>query len=93
MYGLELLFFLVKGVKVMLIMNFWLKIGFCNGVIGKVVYIVYQINYQLFDLFIVVIVKFDNYIGLFISDIILVCVFICFIIVVVQLVDVLYERQ
>lgn len=45
MYGLELLLFILKGVFVMLIMNLWLFVGFCNGFVGIVVDIIYKIFY------------------------------------------------
>lgn len=66
----------------MFIMNLWIDVGFCNGVIGIVIDFIYVDNYQFLDLFQVVIVKFDNYKGLLISKIILLCVFICLIIVI-----------
>lgn len=66
----------------MFIMNLWIDVGFCNGVIGIVIDFIYVDNYQFFDLFQVVIVKFDNYKGLLISKFILLCVFICLIIVI-----------
>lgn len=43
--GLEFVVFLVKGVKVMLFMNLWVFVGFCDGVIGIVIDIIYEINY------------------------------------------------
>lgn len=56
MCGLVLILFLVIKVFVMLIMNLWLEVGFCNGVIGKVIDIIYVDNYLLLNLFVVVIV-------------------------------------
>lgn len=44
MNGLQLVLFLVKNLKVMLIMNLWLSVGFCNGVIGIVVEFIYDNN-------------------------------------------------
>lgn len=81
MFGLELVVFLVKIVKVMLIMNLWLYVGFCNGVIGIVCYIIYDNGYCLLNLFFVVIVEFDNYRGFVFIDLYFLCVFICFVIV------------
>lgn len=45
MLGFELVVFLVKSVKVMLIMNLWLDVGFCNGVIGMIIDFIYYVNY------------------------------------------------
>lgn len=45
MLNLELIVFLVKGVKVMLIMNLWLSVGLCNGVIGIIFDLIYESNY------------------------------------------------
>lgn len=85
MLGFELVVFLVKSVKVMLIMNLWLDVGFCNGVIGMIIDFIYYVNYQLLDLFVVVIVQFDDYRGLLISNILLLCVLICLVIIFVYL--------
>lgn len=41
MGGLEFVIYLVKGVRVMFIMNMWIEVGFCNGVLGIVLDFVY----------------------------------------------------
>lgn len=41
MGGFEVVVYLVKGVKVMFIMNFWIDVGFCNGVLGIVIDFIY----------------------------------------------------
>lgn len=50
-------------------MNLWVFVGFCDGVIGMVIDIIYEINYQLLEVLIVVGVKFDDYRGFFIIEI------------------------
>lgn len=41
MGGFEFIVYLLKGVKVMLIINLWIDVGFCNGVLGIVFDFVY----------------------------------------------------
>lgn len=56
MGGLEFIIYLLKKVCVMLICNLWIEVGFCNGVMGIVVDIIYVEGYCLLVLFIVIIV-------------------------------------
>lgn len=65
----------------MFIMNLWLVVGFCNGLIGIVMDIINIIFYKILDLFVVVIVKFDNYIGFLLFEKVLFLVVIVFVIV------------
>ena len=68
MCGLEPTLLIAKGALVMLTVNLWASVGLCNGSVGTVVDIVYQTNHQPPDLPIAVIVKFDHYIGPFLSN-------------------------
>ena len=77
MAGLEPCIFLAKGACVMLTMNLWTDVGLCNGATGIVIDFIYADNQQPPDLPQAVIVKFDNYRGPSISDLISSCVPIC----------------
>ena len=68
MCGLEPTLLIAKDALVMLTVNLWASVGLCNGSVGTVVDIVYQTNHQPPDLPIAVIVKFDHYIGPFLSN-------------------------
>lgn len=92
MFGLVFILFFVRNVLVMFIMNLWLEVGLCNGVIGKVVDIIFVENYLLLDLLIVVMVKFDYYTGLLFIEFLIKCVLVCFVIVIFYLFDIFYER-
>ena len=80
MYGLEPTLLILKGALVMLTMNLWPSVGLCNGSTGTIVVILFSTPHKPPDLPIVVIVKFDNYIGPSISEKIpsLVAIFSCY---------------
>lgn len=67
----------------MFLMNFWLIVGVCNSWIGLDVDIIYEFSIEFLLLFVVVIVKFDLFLGLFLVDSMFLCVFIILIIVIV----------
>lgn len=56
MCGLVFILYFVRNVLVMFILNLWLEVGLCNGVIGKIIDIIYVANDFFFLLFIFVIV-------------------------------------
>ena len=69
MYGLQPTLLLAKGARVMLTMNLWQSVYFCNGSTGRVLDIIYHNDHRPPDLPIAVIVKFDNYVGPSISEV------------------------
>ena len=91
--GLQLLLFLAKGAKVMLTTNLWPAVGLCNGATGTVIHFIYKNNDQPPDLPIAVIVKFDNYRGPSLSEVLPSCVPICPVTASAQLSDGFHERQ
>lgn len=68
MYGLEPTLLILKEALVMLTMNLWPSVGLCNGSTGTIMDIIYTTPHKHPDLPVVVIVKFDNYIGPSISE-------------------------
>lgn len=81
MGGLELIIYLLKKVRVMFICNFWIEVGFCNGIMGIIKDIIFLESYKVIMLFIVIIVQFDDdYLGLSFCKDIFNCVFIFFVI-------------
>lgn len=65
----------------MFMCNFWIEVGFCNGIMGIIKDIIFLENYIFLMLLIVIVVQFENdYIGLSFCKDILNCVFICFVI-------------
>lgn len=63
MLGLQPKLLLAKGAKVTLTMNLWPSVGLYNGSTGSVVNIIYEPNTQPPSLPVVVIVKFDSFLG------------------------------
>lgn len=84
--------YLCKDAKVMLTVNLWSAIGFCNGSTGSVVDFIYQDNQRSPDLPIAVVVHFDNYTGPPLSQDLPSCVPICPI-TTAQLPNGIHERQ
>ena len=68
MYGLEPTLLILTGALGMLTMNLWPSVGLCNGSTGTIMDIIYTTPHKPPDLPVVVIVKFDNYIGPSISE-------------------------
>lgn len=56
MGGLELIIYLLKKVRVKFIRNFWIEVGFCNGIMGIIKDIIFLESYKVIMLFIVIIV-------------------------------------
>lgn len=77
----------------MLTMNLWTDVGLCNGATGFVVDFIYANNQQPPDLPIAVIVKFDDYAGPSLSNVLPGCLPICPITITSDISQGVHERQ
>ena len=93
MSGLEPVISLEKEAHVMLTMNLWTDVGFCNGATGTVVDFIYANSQQPPDLPFAVIVKFNYYKGPSISNNIPGCVPRCPITASSTVLNSVHERQ